>query len=365
MDFYTTSISKKSIDLVNKVLASGYVSAGKYADEFESSLSSKLGIINPVSVNSGTSALHLALAVAGVNNGDEVIVPAQTFIASAFAIKMQGATPVFADIQINTGNIDPLSIRKKITERTKAIIPVHWGGYPCDLDEINAIAKEFDLIVIEDAAHALGAIYKQIPIGAVSRFTAFSFQAIKHVTSGDGGVLACLNSDDSYQAKKRRWFDIDRENSKPDILGERIYDAKNIGFKYHMNDLAAAIAIGNLSEFPSFQNRIQEIASFYDTELKNVPGLKLLDYKSDRKSAYWLYTVLIDNRENFIKSLKSSGVPSSVVHLRIDKNTIFGGINKDLNEQKIFDEMQVSIPIHENLTHDDVEIIVNTIKKGW
>jgi perosamine synthetase len=365
MNFFTTTITSKSKKLVNKVLDSTFISAGILADNLEIQLMNQLGLSNPVTVNSGTSALHLALVVSGIGPGDEVILPAQTFIATGFVILMQGAVPVFADIQLNTGNIDPISIRKKITSRTKAIIPVHWGGYPCDMDEINAIAKEFDLIVIEDAAHALGAIYKQIPIGAVSRFTAFSFQAIKHITSGDGGAIACLNSEDSYQAKKRRWFDIDRENSKPDILGERIYDATNIGFKYHMNDLAAAVAIGNLSEFPFFQNRIQEIASFYDTELKNIPGLKLLNYKSDRKSAYWLYTVLVDNRENFIKSLKSSGVPSSVVHLRIDKNTIFGGINEDLQEQKIFDKMQISIPIHANLTHDEVEFVVNTIKKGW
>lgn len=365
MQFFTTSISTKSKQLVSQVLDSTNISAGVLADALENQLSTQLGMENPVTVNSGTSALHLALVVAGIGPGDEVILPAQTFIATGFAIMMQGAVPVFADIQLNTGNIDPLSIRDKITERTKAIIPVHWGGYPCDLDEINSIAKEFDLTVIEDAAHAMGAMYKQIPIGAVSRFTAFSFQAIKHITAGDGGVIACLNSADAYQLKKRRWFDIDRENSKPDILGERIYDATNIGYKYHMNDLAAAVAIGNLSEFHQCQKRIQEIANFYEAELNNTPGLKLLEYESDRKSAYWLFTVLVKNRMDFIKSLKMRGVPSSVVHLRIDKNTIFGGINNNLVNQKIFDERQVSIPIHSKLTDIEVELVVTSIKKGW
>src|SRR5262249_43887055 len=160
---------------------------------FEQELATTLGLIRPVAVNSGTSALHLALEVAGVGSGDEVILPAQTFVASGLSILMCDAAPVFADIQPFTGNIDPGSVRAKITARTKAIMPVHWGGYPCDMDEINAIARGHDLAVIEDAAHALGAIYKGRPVGALSRFTAFSFQAIKHLTTGDGGALCCLD----------------------------------------------------------------------------------------------------------------------------------------------------------------------------
>jgi perosamine synthetase len=365
MELFTTKISSNSIKLANQVLDSTFVSAGKMADLFESMLTEKLHVSKPVSVNSGTSALHLALAVAGVGHGDEVILPAQTFIATGFVILMLGAKPVFADIQLETGNIDPKSIRNKITEKTKAIIPVHWGGYPCDLDEINSIAKEFNLIVIEDAAHALGAIYKSNPIGTISDFTCFSFQAIKHITSGDGGAICCLDDTNYYQLKRRRWFDIDRDNSKPDILGERVYDAENIGYKYHMNDLAAAIAIGNLESFGEIQNRIEYISKYYIDELKNVPGISLLEYKNDRKSAYWLFTIKVEERIKFIKALKDKNIPSSVVHLRIDKNSVFGGICDDLVNQKIFDEQQVSIPIHANLTDEELNQIVNVIKKGW
>lgn len=365
MDFFTTTITKKSVDLANRVLTSGFISAGKMADEFEQTLSSNLGIVNPVSVNSGTSALHLALAVAGVSKGDEVILPAQTFIATAYTIMMQGAVPVFADIQLETGNIDVISIKSKITEKTKAIMPVHWGGYPCDMDAINAIAKEYDLAVIEDAAHALGASYKGKPVGSLSRFTAFSFQAIKHITSGDGGAVAALDSNDVYMLKRLRWFDIDRENSKPDILGERVYDATNVGYKYHMNDLAAAVALGNLSEFNSMQLRIAEIAQTYDDSLSKVSGLKQLSYDKENKSAYWLYTVLVEERENFIRALRERGVPTSVVHRRIDKNTIFGGIREDLEIQEIYDKTQVCIPIHANLSNDEVGLVIDSIKKGW
>ena len=365
MDFFITHISKKAKENVNEVLNSTFVSAGKIAGQFEDALSGKLGLVNPVAVNSGTSALHLALDVAGVGLGDEVILPAQTFVATGLVILMQRATPVFADIQYETGNIDPASIRKKITEKTKAIIPVHWGGYSCDMNEITSIAEEYDIAVIEDAAHALGATYKGKPIGSISRFTAFSFQAIKHLTTGDGGALCCLDDNDYHNAVKKRWFGIDRVNSKPSILGEREYDIDAVGYKYHMNNLAAAVGLGNLDDFPSNLKRRREIASRYRDELKNVPGLKLLDYKNDRESAYWLFTVLVERRLDFIKKLKEQGVSASVVHLRIDRNSVFGGITPDLPNQERFNEDQVAIPVHSGLSNDDVKQIINCIKRGW
>ncbi len=365
MEFFTTSISKRSIELVNETLKSGFISAGRMADEFERQLSRQLELVNPVTLNSGTSALYLALALIGVGPGDEVIIPSQTFIATGLVVMMHYARPVFADIQYATGNIDPDSIRERITEKTKAIIPVHWGGYPCDMDEINEIAKEYNLAVIEDAAHALGATYKGKPIGSISRFTAFSFQAIKHLTTGDGGALCCLDENDYYQAKRRRWFDIDRENAKPSILGEREYDAVIVGYKLHMNDIAAAIGLGNIEDFPLNLRRRREIAKRYYEELKDVPGVKLLEYKSDRESAYWLFTMLVERRIDFIKKMKERGVVASVVHLRIDRNSVFGGITQNLPNQEKFEERQVSIPVHSELTDEDVELIIKSIKDGW
>lgn len=365
MNFFNTHISDKSIQLAADTLKSTYVSAGKLADKFEKELEDELGLASPVTLNSGTSALYLALAVAGIKPGDEVIVPAQTFIATGLAVLMHYAKPVFADIQYRTGNIDPDSIRRKITNKTKGIIPVHWGGYSCDLDEINEIAREHNLAVIEDAAHALGATYRGKPIGAISRFTAFSFQAIKHLTTVDGGALCCINEDDCYQAKRRRWFDIDRDNAKPSILGEREYDAAHVGYKLHMNDLSAAIGLGNLAEFPANLKRRQEIAARYRNELKDVSGIELLDYKNDRLCAYWLFTMLVEKRENFIRALQSKSVPASVVHLRIDKNSIFGGITPDLPNQERFNERQVSIPVHNGLMDEDVALVIDAIKRGW
>lgn len=365
MEFFNTHVSHQSIELARKVLESTWISEGQMVRQFEEELSTQLGVTNPVAVNSGTSALHLGLAVAGIKPGDEVILPAQTFIATGLSIMMQFAKPVFADIQLNTGNIDSNSIRSKITGRTKAIIPVHWGGYPCDMDEINALAREHNLAVIEDAAQALGATYKGSPIGSGSRFTAFSFQAIKHLTTGDGGMLCCLNIEDYHEVRRRRWFGIDRDLSKPAILGEREYDVKEVGYKYHLNNIAAAIGSGNLKDFPERLKRRQEIGERYRKELSDVSGVKLLDFKADRTHAYWLFTMLVENRLDFIKKLRKHGVPVSVVHQRIDRYSVFGGVRENLVNQTAFDEKQISLPVHEELTDYEVGKIIKVVKSGW
>jgi perosamine synthetase len=365
MDFFNTHVSAKAVELVTQVLQSTWLSEGQMVKEFEVQLNTRLGIVNPVAVNSGTSALHLALVLAGVDSGDEVILPAQTFVATGLVILMQKAVPVFADIDLRTGNISPQSIREKITERTRAIMPVHWGGYPCDMDEINAIAEEHGLFVIEDAAHALGATYKGKPIGSISDFTAFSFQAIKHLTTADGGALCCKSAEHARQAFVRRWFGIDRANSQPSILGERIYDIDAVGYKYHMNDFSAALGLGNLEDFPDRLLRRQAIANIYRQKLKDIPGLQLLKWEEDRTSAYWLFTMLVEKREDFIRKLAGKGIPASVVHLRIDHNSVFGGIREDLPGQAKFNEKQVAIPVHEGLTDQDVSTVVQKIKDGW
>jgi len=365
ISFFNTYISPKAYKKVKEVLDSTFLSEGDVVKEFESELHKKLGFINPVTVNSCTSALHLALILAGVKEGDEIILPTQTFIATGMVILMQKAKPVFADIQYETGNICPESIKKKITKKTKAIIAVHWGGYPCDMDEINEIARQYNIKVIEDAAHALGAVYKNRPIGSISDFTCFSFQAIKHLTTADGGAICCKNHEDYVRAKRLRWFGIDRFNSKPSILGEREYDVSEIGYKYHLNNFSAALGIANLNDINQILERRIQIAEIYNSELKNCKGIQLLDYMNDRKSAWWLYTFLVDNRINFITKLKEKNIPASVVHLRIDKNSVFGGVRNDLVFQEKFNQNQISIPVHSDLSDEQVELILKTIKEGW
>jgi perosamine synthetase len=363
--FFNSYINPESIKLALECLKSTMISEGVNVEIFENKLCQILNSNYVATVNSGTSAIHLSLVIAGIKENDEVILPPQTFIATGTAILMQKAKPIFADINPLDGNISVKSIEEKITERTKAIIPVHWGGYPCDMKEINNIAKKYNLTVIEDAAHALGSIYQGKCIGAISRFTAFSFQAIKHLTTGDGGAISFSEPEDYIKAKKLRWFGIDRKKDETSILGERVYDLKELGFKYHMNDLCAAIGIGNLTNYNDRLNKVQIIAKQYRQELKNTTGLQLLQNKSDRISSNWLFTILVENRDNFIKLMLNKSIPVSVVHLGIDKNTIFGNKNYTLIGQREFDEKQISIPIHSELNEEQIEWIIKTVKSGW
>ncbi len=365
MTFNFTTVSEEAIANAVATLRSGFLSEGKQVKRFENELSAQLGLIRPVALNSGTTALHLALVLAGVQTGDEVIIPPQTFIATGMAVLMAGATPVFADIQYQTGNLDPASFEKKITARTRAVIPVHWAGYPCDMEEINQIAARHKLAVIEDAAHALGATYHGKPVGAISRFTAFSFQAIKHLTTGDGGALCCLNAEDEKRARVRRWFGIDRDNSPASFLGERQYDADAVGYKYHLNDLGAAIGLGNLILFPKALARLREIARRYREAFAGLPGITLLENRPDRESACWLFTLLADRRDDFLRALQSRGVPASVFHQRIDRNSVFGGTRTDLPNMDRFNEHQASVPLHAGLTDDEAQTAIAAVQAGW
>ncbi len=361
---FNTYIHPDAFNKVNEVLYSTFISEGKLVKEFETKLEEELGLCNAAALDSGTAALHLALVVAGIGEGDEVILPAQTFVATALVILQQKAVPVFADIDYETGNISVNSIKQKITGKTKAIMPVHWGGYPCDMDEIKALATEHNLVVIEDAAHALGAVYKNQFIGNLSDFTCFSFQAIKHLTTGDGGAITTLSQESADQVFIRRWFGIDRKNAKPSILGERQYDISSVGFKYHLNDYAAALGLANLNGFNERLKKRRELAAIYSEELAKIAGITLFTYKSDRQSAYWLFGLHVEKREDFITALKDKGITASVIHQRIDRNSVFGGIN-DLPSQDAFDKTQIHIPIHDAITIEGIEYIISSIKAGW
>jgi perosamine synthetase len=365
VNFFHTHVSPRAIELAAETLKSSYISEGKLVRQFEQEFSRLFGVMRPVAVNSGTSALHLGLSIAGIRSGDEVILSPQTFVASALAVLMCGAVPVFADIQPTTGNIDPASARTKITPRTKAIMPVHWTGYPCDMDELGDLAREHALVIIEDAAQALGATYKGRPIGSISRLTAFSFQAIKHLTTGDGGALCCLNEEDHLEAKRKRWFGIDRERDQPSILGERQYDLTEVGFKYHLNDLAAAVGLGNLPDMGANLARHRHIAGTYREALGQVQGVTLLESRSDRESSYWVFTILVERREDFVRALKSRGIPTSVVHQRIDRNEVFGGIRLELEGQAFFDDRQIALPVHPGLSDGQIGQIVDAVRDGW
>ena len=231
MNMFHTTVSEAAIANVVEVLRSGFLNEGQVVKDFEGALSKFIGAPHVVTTNSATAALHLCLVHLGIGPGDEVIVPPQTFIATGLVVLHTGATPVFADVHPDNGNIDPESIRRKITKRTKALMPVHWGGEPCDMDAINAIAAEHGLAVIEDAAHAFGAEYKGRMIGTISRLTCFSFQAIKGMTTGDGGAITALSDEDARGVLRRRWFGMIKGEAPVSDIGERSIAINTLGYK--------------------------------------------------------------------------------------------------------------------------------------
>lgn len=365
ISLFTTFVHPLAPQRVGEVLASTFLSEGQLVREFESRLGTELGMVHPAALNSGTSALHLALEVAGIGPGDEVILAPQTFIASALAVMQVGARPVFADIQYANGNIDPADIEHRITPRTKAIMAVHWGGYPCDLAEIQALADQYGLVVIEDAAHAPGATYRGRAIGAISDYTCFSFQAIKHLTTGDGGALCARDPIKAREVFRRRWFGIDRADSPMSELGERQYDLTDLGYKYHLSDYAAALGLANLDGFAERLAVRRALAQQYRDGLRHVPGLTLFGQQADRQSAEWLFGCHVENRLGFVRALKAKGIASSVVHDGIDHNTLFGGKRPELTRQRRFDETQIHVPLHDALTGEQVAYIVDIIRQGW
>lgn len=356
-------VPESSIDKLAEILRSRWIGQGPKVDEFEREFAKKFALQHVVSVNSGTSALRLALALIGVGPGDEVISTPYTTVATNTAILEQFAKPVFADVQYETANIDPNDIARHITEKTRAIICVHWGGYPCDMDGVRKIASEHDLPVIEDAAHALGAMYKRKPIGTISEFTVFSFQAIKHITTGDGGMLSITNRDKYEEALRRRWFGIGRDARKPSILGhDPTYDIKEVGYKYHMNDIAATMGLEQLKYFDFISERRAEIAKRYREELEGTKGIIFLENKQDRMHANWMFAIHVDRRTEFAKWMRSKNIEVSVHNWRNDKYTVFGGLRKDLPNLERLNNDLICIPLHHNLSDQDVDHIIEAIK---
>lgn len=358
-------IPQKAITQVVKLLKDRWIGQGKVVDQFEQELEKVLNLTYAVVVNSSTAALRLALSISGIQPGDEIITTPLTCTLTNHPILEQFAKPIFADIQYDTGNIDTSDIEKRITKKTKAIVCTHWGGTPCDLNQIHQIASENGLVVIEDASEAVGASYKGKNIGTISRFTAFSFQAIQIVTSAEGGALICRSEKDYNLARIQRWFGIDRKNRKPNKVGYYDFDIKTVGFGYHLTNLAAVIGIESLRYLHDSLKHRQEIAEFYSKELKNIQGITLLKTFTDRVPSHHFFTIHVDKREDFCRKLKSFGIETSIVHDRNDVYSVFGGLRKDLPQLDKFSQTYIALPTHMHLTKSDAQYIINVIRSGW
>jgi perosamine synthetase len=357
-------VPKSATPAVEEVLSSRWIGQGPKVDQFEFNFNSKFNQKASIAVGSGTDALHLAYLLAGIMPGDEVICPVFTCTATNLPLLYIGATPIFADIDPLTMNISPKSIRDRITDKTKAIVTVDYAGLPCDYDEILEIAKEFDLVVIDDAAHAVGATYKGQNIGAIADFTTYSFQAIKHITTGDGGLLSMRDESRLDEARRLRWFGIDRVAKQNGIWANDIVE---VGYKYQMTDIGAAIGLAGLKEFDDMYGLRKKILEIYFNRLRNVSGLYNvgIDSLHDRSHAAWMHTVLVDDREKLQEKLRENSIESAQVHYRNDMYSIFGGRRKDLPNMDLLENKYLVLPIHPKMSIEDANRVCDVVISGW
>ena len=358
-------VSEKAIQAVVDTLRSGWIGQGPKVKQFEQAFRETIGVPYAVAINNCAAGLRLALAISGVGPGDEVITTPLTWQATNHPILEQFARPVFADIQFLTGNIAPDDIEHRVTERTRAILCIHWGGYPADMDEIHAIANKYGLSVIEEAAEALGATYRGRPVGALSRFTSFSFYAVQIVTTVEGGMLTMLNEGDYEAAMRRRWFGIDRVRRKLRVDGYYDYDTWETGYGYPMNDVMAAMGLTHLEELDSLLERRRTIASTYRKALDGVPGVTLFEDRPDRTSGHQLFTIHVERRDDFCRMMRDKGVGVSVMHVRNDQYSVFRGLRDDLPTLDRFSESYINVPLHNQLTNEDVQYVVQCVREGW
>ena len=344
---------------IEKILYSGYIAEGEAAWNFENGLRKFLDNPNTIAVQSGTSALHLALLLLNIGPGDEVISTPMTSEPTNTTIAITGAKVVWADVDPNTGLLDPKAVLEKITERTKAIMVVHYAGMVCNMDEFNKISKETGIPVIEDAAHALGAKYQGRVIGSNSRFSCFSFQAIKHMTTVDGGAIAFKYSDDVTPARKLRWFGLDKKVSRLEN------DITRAGYKYGINNLTGIIGVVQLRHAQEIINKYIANGKFYDETLKNVSGVTLVPYYAHTEPSYWLYTIKVEKRDNFIKMMESAGITASPLHHRSDTHSVFAESKCNLPNMEEWYSKYVHIPCGWWVDEETREKIVEIIKKGW
>jgi perosamine synthetase len=353
----------KASEYVADVMKTRWIGQGPLVDKFENQFSDMFcNKRKCLAVGSGTDALHLSYVLADIQPGDEVITQTFTCTATNIPLLYMGAKIVFADIQKESMNIDPLHVKSLVTSKTKAIVCVPYGGLPCDIDELQAIADDHGLKLIIDGAHAIGAEYKGKQIATLSDFVMFSFQAIKTITTADGGMLVLKDDSLLEKAKRIRWFGIDRKAKQ---LGIWENDITEIGYKYQMTDISAAMGLAALEEIDSTLALRKNLWDTYVNCLTNVGGVSVIGAGyGDREHAAWICTILAENRVGLQAKLKEKGIESNQVHYRNDRYSIFGGRRNLPNMDEVEDKYLV-LPLHTKMNVEDVQYICDVIKTGW
>lgn len=366
-------IDDEDIKAVIEVLKSDYLTTGPKIEEFENILADYVGARYAVAISNGTAALHSACFAAGIEEGDEVITSPITFAASANAVLYCGGEPVFADINSKTYNIDLDDIKRKITDRTKAIIPVHYTGQPCDMDNILKIANEYDLTVIEDGAHALGGEYKGKKIGSIGDMTTFSFHPVKHITTGEGGAITTNDKELYEKLIMFRTHGITRESDK--LINDEApwyYEQHHLGFNYRMTDIQATLGISQMKKLDVFLEKRRNLVQIYNEELKKIDGIVKPYQLESTNSAWHLYVIRLElhkiktERRTIFEELRKRNIGVNVHYIPVYYHPYYQklGYKKGLcpNAEKFYDSV-ITIPLYPMMSKADIKYIVNSIEE--
>ncbi len=363
------TIDEDDINAVVDVLKSDYLTTGPKIAEFEQAVASYTGAKYAVAISNGTSALHAACFAAGIGQGDEVITTPLTFAASANCVLYCGGTPVFADVDPYTYNIDPKDIRKKITDKTKAIIAVHLAGQPCDMDEIHSIAQEHNLIVIEDGAHALGSVYKGKKVGCLSDMTTFSFHPVKPITTGEGGMIMTDNEELYKRLVLFRSHGITRDNSMMTRNeGPWFYQQLDLGYNYRITDIQCALGCSQMRKLDKFLKRRRELVERYNNAFIECDNIVTPYQLPDTQSGWHLYIVQVKNhdRKQVFETLRDKGIGVNVHYIPVYMHPYYREHGyKDVhcaNAEEIYSHI-ISLPLYPGLTDEQQDYVIDTLKQ--
>lgn len=367
------TIDKSDIDAVVEVLKGDYLTTGPYIREFEEKVANYVGVKYAVAVSNGTAALHMACYAADIGEGDEVIVTPMTFAASANCVLYQGATPVFADIDPITYNIDPDEIKKKITDKTKAIIPVDFTGQSVEMDRIKKIADEHDLIVIEDAAHALGSEYNKQKIGFLADLTMFSFHPVKPITTAEGGMITTNNKEMYEKMMLFRTHGITRDSESIEKNDEPwYYEQQILGYNYRITDLQCALGISQMDKLDDFIKRRREIVSKYNEAFKDLKEISI-PYEAEYSNSGWhLYIIKLDleslvtSRKEIFRALQGENIGVNVHYIPVYYHPYYRELGYDKGICPVAEEIYnqiITIPLFPSMTDKDVQDVIDGVKK--
>lgn len=372
--FYTPDIGEEEIAAVVETLRSGWITIGPRTQEFEKRFAAFVGAPHAVAVSSCTAALHLALDCIGIQPGDEVITSTLTFTATGATVLHAGGTLVLADVTPDTLNLDPADVGRKVSPRTRAIVPVHYAGHPAPMDELLDIARTHRLAVIEDAAHALPAAYKGRRVGTIGDLTAFSFYATKNLCTGEGGMLTTSNEEWADVLRTRRLHGMSRDAwRRYSTEGQWRYDVLYPGFKYNMTDLNASLGLVQLRRLPQLYERRRQLAQRYYELLADVEAIQLPEVRPEVEHAWHLFVVRLRtealriDRDRMIEELRQAGVGTQVHFIPLHMHSYYRGRFGFQPEQfpvaSAVAERIISLPLFTRMTDDDVAYVCDQLRR--